>query len=95
MTPRQASAAIGELLDDVDNTKRTLDALIVAKQAFDILATLEENINLNEAVTIENREFEWRVTRAQRTWLGSDPIDAFGQMCTTLEFERGLDGDSL
>lgn len=106
MTPREASATIEHMLD-MDEHARKLgaiadrlvpskrDALVVAKQALDILATLEENINLNDTVQIENREFEWRATRAQRTWCGSDPTDALGQMCTTLELERALDGDTL
>lgn len=98
LTRRQVSETLEQIVYEAirhapDAT--TTQVLIEAKQAFDILTMIEENLNLNESVVIENRELEWRATRGHRTHLGSDPTDALGQMCTTLALERGLDGDSL
>lgn len=97
MMPSEASATIEHLftrVDRLDDPEGALKALIIAKQAIDILATLENDLNMNEPVQIENHELEWRVTRGHRTHLGSDATDALGQMCATLALERALDRDT-
>lgn len=92
MTPHEASAELERMIEGVraigaNWEPRTELALTIAGQALDILATLEEHLHLNEPVTIESREFEWRVTRSARTHLGSDLTDALGQLCQTLAME--------
>jgi hypothetical protein len=92
MTPREASEKIETLMeiDKAIHKRLTVDehmALIQAKQALDILATLEEGLHLLEPVTI-NRVPEWQASRGYRTHRGSDITDALGQLCTTLALEK-------
>jgi hypothetical protein len=92
MTPREASIRL-DGIKDLDLSELEKMALIRAKQALDILATLEEGLRLNEPVTIEQRsiaptELEWTATRGGRTHLGTDVTDALGQLCMTLALER-------
>jgi hypothetical protein len=88
MTRREASEMLQRMIDEpAVRGSRYEQGLVLAKQALDILVTLDENLRLNEPITIENRSFDWRVTRDYRTHLGSDPADALGQLCQTLESE--------
>lgn len=94
MALREASETIGAL-EEIDRrldrgrfNARERNALIRAKQALDILATLEEELHLNEPVTIEGRWADWRATRNHRTHLGDDVVDALGQLTMTLSHER-------
>lgn len=92
MTPREAGAELEFVLDflkikrgDAQNPRTDL-ALIMAKQALDILATLEERIGFRDLV-IEHRPADWCVTLGTNTHLGSDLTDALGQLCQTLALE--------
>jgi len=87
MTSSEASELLGRVIGDTPEQLKFAQALRRAKQALDILTVLDEHLGLNEPVTIENRAFEWCVTRGHRTHIGSDPTDALEQLCATLTAE--------
>lgn len=65
-------------------------ALIEAKQALDILATLERTLDEGESIEITNRTWSWDVKRGHRIHQGSSITDALAQLCQTLMIEEGL-----
>lgn len=91
MTHHEASEVLEHMLDTVGRHapgSRDMQVLILAKQALEILAVLENGLHLREPVTIENCELEWKATRGGRTHLGSDVTDALEQLCATLALEE-------
>ena len=89
MTLREASEIIERLQHRQFGDEGAVRALMRAKQALDILATLEEGVSAYEAVTVEHNktrpEYEWTATMGHRTHLGVSLSDALGQLCQTLE----------
>ena len=69
-------------------------ALARAKQALDILATLEDGLLLFEPVTVSKRTGPvegnvWDATRGSITHRGGSLADALGQLCQVLASENG------
>jgi hypothetical protein len=93
MNRREASAMLERLMIADEGTDRYKLGLTLAKQALDILVTLEERLHLREPVTIEKLSMlndVWTTKRGERTHIGSDLADSLGQLCQVLE----MDGDS-
>jgi len=90
MTSEQASDVFDYMLRFRQLGDAERQAVVRAKQALDIIGTLEANLNLQERVTISRQKNdEWTVTRGHRTHLGDSLADAFGQLCQTLIMEKG------
>jgi hypothetical protein len=85
---RDASETLGFMLNpsyQLAPSKR--NAIMVARQALDILASLEESLNLHEPVKLEKLASGWIATRDYRTHQGVSLPDALGQLCQTLVME--------
>ncbi len=88
MNRHEASEMLQRMMSEpIVRGSRFEQGLSLAKQALDIMVTLDERLHLKEPVTIENLATECRVTLGQRTHVGSDVADALGQLCQTLAME--------
>ncbi len=90
---REASAIIERLQHHQHGDDGAVRALIAAKQALDILATLEDGLHLREPVTLSRTETvegpRWKAERGPFIHQGVSLVDALGQLCQVLAAESG------